>query len=107
MNDHAANTRTASRRLSFRETFQDNGDTDVVASMRAFKEIGFTGPVRPDHVPTLVGETNDNPGYEMLGRLWALGYIKVHVLSLVRCVSASCTTHGYCACVCGIVNIRD
>ncbi len=45
--------------------------------MRAFKAIGFTGPVRPDHVPTLAGETNDNPGYEMLGRLWALGYIKV------------------------------
>jgi D-mannonate dehydratase len=45
--------------------------------MRAFRDIGFTGPVRPDHVPTLDGETNEHPGYEMLGRLWALGYIKV------------------------------
>ena len=68
----------------FRECFQDNGDTDVVASMRAFKEIGFNGPVRPDHVPTLDGESNENPGYEMLGRLWALGYIKVgHYISPV------------------------
>jgi mannonate dehydratase len=27
-------------------------------------------------VPTLDGEDNTHPGYEMLGRLWAVGYIK-------------------------------
>ena len=32
--------------------------------------------VRPDHVPTLVGESNDVPGYHVLGRLFALGYLK-------------------------------
>ena len=61
----------------FRESFQDNGDVDPVASMKALRDIGFTGPIRPDHVPTLDGESNENPGYEMLGRLWAIGYIKV------------------------------
>jgi D-mannonate dehydratase len=62
---------------SFRESFQDNGDTDAVAAMKALYDSGFRGVVRPDHVPTLDGESNDNPGYEMLGRLWALGYLKV------------------------------
>jgi mannonate dehydratase len=32
--------------------------------------------MRPDHVPTLAGEENGAPGYELLGRLYALGYIK-------------------------------
>ncbi len=60
----------------FREAFQDTGDTDMVASMKAYRDIGFTGPIRPDHVPTLAGEDNSEPGYHMLGRLWATGYIK-------------------------------
>ena len=37
---------------------------------------GFDGLVRPDHTPTLAGERNDNPGYEMLGNLFAVGYIR-------------------------------
>jgi mannonate dehydratase len=60
----------------FHETFQDNGPTDMAAAIRAYREIGFTGPLRPDHVPTLEGESNENPGYEMLGRLFAVGYIR-------------------------------
>jgi mannonate dehydratase len=46
------------------------------AAMSAYKDIGFTGPMRPDHVPTMTGETNGAPGYEVLGRLFAIGYIK-------------------------------
>lgn len=61
---------------SFRETFQDLGQTDMAAAMRAYRRVGFDGPIRPDHVPTLDGETNENPGYEMLGRLWAVGYMR-------------------------------
>ncbi len=60
----------------FCETFQDNGDIDMVEAMRTYKEIGFDGPIRPDHVPTLDGEKNESPGYEMLGRLYAVGYMK-------------------------------
>ncbi|HUF63430.1 MAG TPA: mannonate dehydratase [Verrucomicrobiales bacterium] len=60
----------------FRETFQDNGQTDMPAAIRAWREIRFDGPLRPDHVPTLDGETNEHPGYEMLGRLWAVGYLR-------------------------------
>lgn len=59
----------------FRESFQDNGDIDMVAAMQAYHDIGFTGPIRPDHVPTLDGETNEHPGYETWGRLYAAGYM--------------------------------
>ncbi len=61
---------------SFAETFHDNGPTDMAASMRAYREIGFTGPIRPDHVPQLVGEDEGEPGYTMLGRLFAFGYMR-------------------------------
>jgi mannonate dehydratase len=60
----------------FHETFHDNGQTDMVACMRAYQEIGFSGPMRSDHVPTMYGEANDRPGYGVLGRLFALGYIR-------------------------------
>ncbi len=60
----------------FRETFHDNGQTDMAECLRAYHDIGFEGAMRPDHVPTLEGETNDRPGYEMLGRLFAIGYIR-------------------------------
>jgi mannonate dehydratase len=61
---------------SFTETFHDNGPTDMVAAMQAYKQIGFTGPIRPDHVPQLSGENAGEPGYTMLGRLHAFGYMQ-------------------------------
>ncbi len=61
---------------SFAETFHDNGPTDMAAAICALKEIGFSGPIRPDHVPQLDGEDEGEPGYTMLGRLFAYGYIR-------------------------------
>ena len=61
---------------SFAETFHDNGPTDMAAAMRAYREIGFRGPMRPDHVPQMVGEDDGEPGYTMLGRLFAYGYMR-------------------------------
>ncbi len=60
----------------FVETFHDDGKTDMYEAMRTYAEVGFDGPVRPDHVPTMAGEDNALPGYQTLGRLFALGYIK-------------------------------
>ena len=60
----------------FVETFHDNGPTDMVEAIRAYREVGYTGPMRVDHVPTLAGEENVAPGYEVLGRLYAIGYTK-------------------------------
>lgn len=61
---------------SFAETFHDNGPTDMAATVRALREIGFGGFMRPDHVPQLEGEDDGEPGYTMLGRLFAFGYIR-------------------------------
>lgn len=58
------------------EVWHDAGPTDMLAAMRAFHEIGFDGPMRPDHVPTMQGETNERPGYEMKGRIFAVGYMR-------------------------------
>jgi mannonate dehydratase len=59
----------------FRETFHDNGPTDLLECLRAYREIGYEGHLRPDHVPTFAGESNARPGYAALGRLHAIGYI--------------------------------
>ena len=60
----------------FTETWQDNGQTDMAEAMRAYRDIGFSGPMRPDHVPQMIGEDDGEPGYTMLGRLFAYGYIR-------------------------------
>jgi mannonate dehydratase len=60
----------------FAETFHDDGPTDMLAAMRGYHEIGFAGPMRPDHVPTLAGDANDPPGYTTRGRLYAIGYMR-------------------------------
>ncbi|HEY0756500.1 MAG TPA: mannonate dehydratase [Ktedonobacteraceae bacterium] len=60
----------------FVETFHDNGPTNMLEAMRCYSEIGFTGVMRPDHVPTLEGDSNDAPGYTTRGRLYATGYMR-------------------------------
>ena len=60
----------------FEETFHDDGKTDMYEAMKTYVEVGYRGPARPDHVPTMEGESNENPGYELLGRLYGVGYIK-------------------------------
>ena len=64
------------RAQKFQETFHDEGQTDMARMIQVFYEGGFSGPIRPDHAPTMEGESNDNPGYAVFGRLWAIGYIK-------------------------------
>ena len=60
----------------FVETFHDDGKTDMLACMQAYSDIGFEGVCRPDHVPTMEGDSNEHPGYSSIGRLFAIGYIK-------------------------------
>lgn len=71
---HARNVRGTAER--FQETWHDDGDIDLVAIVRELKRVGFTGSVRPDHAPSMAGESNETPGYEMLGRLFAAGYLR-------------------------------
>ncbi len=60
----------------FRETFHDNGPTDMARLLQVYAESGFAGPIRPDHAPTLAGEANSTPGYAMMGKVLAFGYMK-------------------------------
>ena len=60
----------------FVETFHDEGKTNMLECMKAYREIGFDGVARPDHVPTMEGDSNDHAGYSSIGRLFAIGYIK-------------------------------
>ncbi|MBA2518456.1 MAG: mannonate dehydratase, partial [Chloroflexia bacterium] len=59
----------------FAETFHDLGQTDMYEAMKVYYDQGYRGLVRPDHVPTMAGEDNQAPGYQVLGRLYALGYM--------------------------------
>ena len=58
------------------EVFHDEGPTDMLACMEAYRDIGFEGVCRPDHVPTVIGDDNTHAGYSMYGRLFAIGYLK-------------------------------
>ena len=60
----------------FEETWHDDGKTDMLACMQAYRDIGFSGVLRPDHVPTVAGDSNDNAGYSAFGRLSAIGCIR-------------------------------
>lgn len=60
----------------FQETFHDNGPTDMARMLKMYDEEGFDGIVRSDHVPTMAGESNGNPGYMMNGNLFGIGYLK-------------------------------
>jgi mannonate dehydratase len=60
----------------FVETFHDDGKTDMLACLKAYRDVGFEGVCRPDHVPTMEGDRNDRPGYSSIGRLFAIGYLK-------------------------------
>ncbi|RKD89176.1 mannonate dehydratase [Halopiger aswanensis] len=61
----------------FVETWHDAGPTDMLAAMRAYQDaIDDDVPIRPDHVPTMAGEDNSNPGYHTNGRLFAIGYMR-------------------------------
>ena len=63
-------------REHFVETFHDNGPTDMARMLKVYYESGFDGPMRPDHAPTMEGESNEHPGYAILGKLLAIGYMK-------------------------------
>jgi mannonate dehydratase len=64
--------------VKFTETFHDEGQIDMYKAMKAYYEIGFDGPMRPDHVPTMATEVEagQSGGYTVLGNLFAIGYMR-------------------------------
>ena len=67
-------------RFNFRETFHDNGEIDMPAAIKLYRKFcpdsAENIPIRVDHVPTLAGENSLISGYDALGRLFAIGYLK-------------------------------
>ena len=51
----------------FEEVFPDEGDTDMLAAVRAYRAVGFDGVIRVDHAPAMVGDTQDERtfGYQV------------------------------------------
>jgi mannonate dehydratase len=60
----------------FKETFQDNGPTDMAQMLRIYSEADYDLPIRPDHAPTMDGDPNDQPGYAFAGKVLAIGYMR-------------------------------
>jgi mannonate dehydratase len=71
---HSRNLRGT--RDNFVETFQDNGAINFGKVYQALHDSGVHVPLRPDHDPILDGEVNVHPGYGVLGKILAVGYIK-------------------------------
>ena len=61
---------------TFSEAFHDDGETDMASCIRAYEEIGFEGSIRPDHTPTFAIDKEETGGYNFLGRLFAVGYMR-------------------------------
>lgn len=61
---------------NFEETFHDDGKTDMYEAMKSYYEVGFKGPMRPDHTPTMDGDSNERQGYSTIGTLFAIGYMR-------------------------------
>ncbi|MEO6014390.1 MAG: mannonate dehydratase [Devosia sp.] len=59
------------RKLSFMETFPDEGDMDMWRSLQTYAEIGYKYMIMPDHVPTLSGTPNDAVAFS-----YCFGYIR-------------------------------
>jgi mannonate dehydratase len=67
------------RFLDFRETFIDDGDVDMLAALRVYKEVGYDGMLMPDHVPRIPGDAGGAQAFA-----YTFGYIK----ALLRAVEA-------------------
>ena len=59
---------------NFVEAFHDDGQTDLVACMEAYRDVGYEGVCRPDHYPKM-GDGNFEDDLR-IARLFAVGYLK-------------------------------
>jgi mannonate dehydratase len=63
---------------SYRETFVDDGDIDMLRVLRILKKNGFAGVLIPDHTPQM---TCDAPWHA--GMAYAMGYMRAAMQALV------------------------
>ncbi|MBI1355554.1 MAG: TIM barrel protein [Acidobacteria bacterium] len=62
------------------ETFIDQGDVDMLAAMRAFKEVNYTSSLVSDHTPQVIGDFDGG----RIGRSYSHGWIR----GLIQAVNA-------------------
>ncbi|WP_226781584.1 mannonate dehydratase [Oceaniglobus trochenteri] len=74
-NVHFRNIR--GRRLSFMETFPDEGDMDMWAALKLYAETGYRYMVMPDHVPQISGRDGENTAFA-----FCYGYIAAQLQAL-------------------------
>ena len=67
---------TTGKPTHFRETFHDNGPTDMPKLLAHLQMCAPDCLIRPDHTPTMAGESNESFGYTMQGNLFATGYLR-------------------------------
>ncbi|MBI3922510.1 MAG: mannonate dehydratase [Armatimonadetes bacterium] len=60
------------------EVFIDEGKVDMIAAMRAYKEVGYKRTIMPDHTPQVLGDTPDGKR----GFAYALGYMRAAMQAL-------------------------
>jgi len=60
----------------FVEAFHDDGKTDMLACMRAYRDVGYEGVLRPDHYPVMEGDDPARGSHAGIARLFAIGYFK-------------------------------
>jgi mannonate dehydratase len=65
--------------LNFRETFIDDGDIDMLACLRVYREVGFAGMVMPDHVPSIPIERGSQIAFG-----YTFGYINSAIAQVAR-----------------------
>lgn len=81
---HARNIKWIGER-SFQETshLSRDGSLDMVAVLRKLKEVGFQGPIRPDHGRMIWGEQG-RPGYGLYDRALGAAYLNGIIDSLSK-----------------------
>jgi mannonate dehydratase len=67
------------------ETWIDEGDTDMFAAMRAYRDVGYRFTLCSDHVPKM----SDDLAFGLIGRAYNHGYIKAMIQAVNR---ADCLT---------------
>jgi mannonate dehydratase len=63
----------------FDEVFQDDGDADSYEAIKAYLEVGFDGPIRPDHSPRIAGDVKGR-----MGMAYSVGYMRAMIDAVKR-----------------------
>ena len=68
------------------ECFPDDGDIDLGAAVRAYRDIGYDGMLMPDHVPTVASNPNPQSAEVIQDQefVYAYGYIRALIQEAQR-----------------------